>query len=702
MSSPEVSNYRADIDGLRAVAILAVLLFHAFPEQITGGFIGVDVFFVISGYLISTIVFAHFHSGTWRFADFYRRRIKRLFPALIVVLVATLYFGWNALFAEEYMQLGQHVTAGSWFVQNFLLWSEAGYFDVASTLKPLTHLWSLAIEEQFYLVYPALIFLLWRCRSSMFGILMLLFVLSFGYNVYLIDRNEVALFYSPLTRAWELLSGSLLAYGPYLSSHAQNGNVFLRIISRAKILEVQSSVLPASVANNLSSLVGLLLILLGVFGIRDGHNYPGLHAILAVLGAFLLIRAGAASWANKYLLAHPLMVFIGLISYPLYLWHWPVLSYLHILVPDSSPTARFIAVAISVVLAWLTYRLVEIPLRFRKHADRLITGVLCSAMVLISIAGYSVAQFRGIPERPVIAANPVMESGKTLTQPLAHIQKGCGLPEEDVKDFYGCLHDSRGHPKLALYGDSKAGTFAMGLLSRSTPDNAWLFIGGNGPEGGTVPVIDSEFAPYVPYTALTQKAFRAISQNQDIEVVVLYTATRALFQLPDEKSLSQLPDSPWADVAYKGLNKAVELLIQAGKKVVLMVDNPTLPDPKVCIGRVTEFGWLNSALDLRPVSHCQISYDMQLKLSDKYRQVLDKTRSNHPDKIRIFDPTQLLCDMKSRECSSLLNGRLMYSNTDHISEEGGMRIADKLVPFVERFMRNEPTEDQFNLQRFTP
>ncbi len=161
--------YRPDIDGLRAVAILSVVTYHAFPTKLRGGFVGVDMFFVISGFLISTIIFRSLQRGDFSFTEFYAHRIKRIFPALILVLAACYTFGWFALLPDEYKQLGKHMAAGAGFVQNFVIWKEAGYFDTTSELKPLMHLWSLAIEEQFYLLYPVLIWGAWRTGLSVHG-----------------------------------------------------------------------------------------------------------------------------------------------------------------------------------------------------------------------------------------------------------------------------------------------------------------------------------------------------------------------------------------------------------------------------------------------------------------------------------------------------------------------------------------------------
>jgi peptidoglycan/LPS O-acetylase OafA/YrhL len=204
--------YRADIDGLRAIAVLSVVGFHAFPHLIRGGLIGVDIFFVISGFLISTIVFDSLDRKCFSFAEFYSRRIRRIFPALIVVLIASFAFGWFALLADEYKQLGKHIAAGAAFVSNFVFWNESGYFDNAAASKPLLHLWSLGVEEQFYLVWPLLLWVAWQKRFNLLIIAVLVAVISFALNAQGIGKDAVATFYSPQTRFWELMVGSMLAW----------------------------------------------------------------------------------------------------------------------------------------------------------------------------------------------------------------------------------------------------------------------------------------------------------------------------------------------------------------------------------------------------------------------------------------------------------------------------------------------------------
>ena len=206
------SKYRSDIDGIRAIAILSVITFHAFPAWIKGGFVGVDVFFVISGFLISSILFKSMDEGEFSFIDFYVKRIKRIFPALILVLIACFTFGWFALLQNEYKELGKHIAGGAGFISNFVLREEAGYFDIAAELKPLLHLWSLGIEEQFYIVWPFLVFLAWKRRVNFLKITLTILTLSFAINLAIADRLTTTTFYHPITRFWELLIGGFLAY----------------------------------------------------------------------------------------------------------------------------------------------------------------------------------------------------------------------------------------------------------------------------------------------------------------------------------------------------------------------------------------------------------------------------------------------------------------------------------------------------------
>ena len=367
--------YRPDIDGLRAVAILSVVGYHAFPTIVPGGFTGVDVFFVISGYLISTIILQSVAAGTFSLPGFYARRVRRIFPALLLVLAAVFAVGWFTLLADEYAQLGRHIWTSATFITNFALRRESGYFENIAETKPLLHLWSLAIEEQFYLVWPLL---LWAAARFRFGPLALIasaLVVSFAWNVHDIAGQATRTFYWPHTRAWELLCGGLLAW------------TTVAIRPRAS----------AAVSNGLS-LVGVGLLAYGVLRLTALVPFPGAWASVPVVGACCLVAAGPTAWANRALSVKPL-VWVGLISFPLYLWHWPLLSLARII--EGEPPAnsvRAAVVAASFGLAWLTYVGLERPIRTGRSGWGIVTG-LVGAMVVMGAVGYYTSASHGVPSR---------------------------------------------------------------------------------------------------------------------------------------------------------------------------------------------------------------------------------------------------------------------------------------------------------------
>jgi peptidoglycan/LPS O-acetylase OafA/YrhL len=391
--------YRADIDGLRAVAVLAVVGFHAFPNWVKGGLVGVDIFFVISGFLISTIIFDSLERNSFSFLEFYSRRIRRIFPALLLVLIASFSFGWFWLFADEYKQLGKHIAAGAGFVSNFVLWNEIGYFDITADTKPLLHLWSLGIEEQFYIVWPLLLWAAWKTRVNLLTITLLVAIVSFALNINGIGKDAVATFYSPQTRIWELLAGSTLAW---ITLYKQT--TFFKVKHRlyqwiGVVVYAQASEANGKMLRNVQSVFGVLLIGISFLVVTKGKSFPGWLAVLPTLGAVLIISAGTNAWANRTLLSNRVLVWFGLISYPLYLWHWPLLSFARIVESQSpSQEIRIVIVCISILLAWLTYRFIEKPVRFRLQGKSR-TVILASLMVMIGCIGYNTYDRGGLPFR---------------------------------------------------------------------------------------------------------------------------------------------------------------------------------------------------------------------------------------------------------------------------------------------------------------
>lgn len=384
--------YRADIDGLRAVAVVPVVAFHAFPGWMKGGFIGVDVFFVISGFLISTIIFENLERGSFSFAAFYARRIRRIFPALLVVLSACLVGGWLLLLPDELNQLGTHVAAGAGFVANFAFWGEAGYFDNSADTKPLLHLWSLGIEEQFYLVWPCLAWLAWKCRFHPVILAAALALASFQLNLQGVRQDAVATFYAPQTRFWELLCGSVLAW--LAMSRRAAAAAAPAAGARPPAAQVPWVARHARQAlPQLLSVLGALLLAYGLATITKDTDFPGAWALVPAVGAALVIAAGPGAWINRHLLSSRLAVWLGLISFPLYLWHWPLLSFARIVESGAaSRDLRIAAVALAVLLAWLTARHIERPFRAGDDGAWRRVAALSGAMVAVGLAGFAVSR----------------------------------------------------------------------------------------------------------------------------------------------------------------------------------------------------------------------------------------------------------------------------------------------------------------------
>lgn len=383
-ASPEshVEGYRPDVDGLRAIAILVVVVFHAFPKLLPGGFVGVDIFFVISGFLISGIILKALANGRFRFADFYARRTRRIFPSLVVVLLFASAVGWVALLPLEYALLGKHVGGGALFAQNVLLWGEAGYFDTASELKPLMHLWSLAVEEQFYLLYPLLLWAAHRLRLGALTIITAVATASFFIGVARLEEHPVEVFFLSHTRFWELMIGGALA-----ELHLSHGERMKRW-------------LPAGgLRTQVAAVTGLVLALGSAWALSAEQPFPGVRALAPTVGAALMIAAGPSAWVNRRVLASRPMVFLGLISYPLYLWHWPLLSFAAMVTHGVSGWVRGGLVAAAVVLAWATRQFVERPFRFSPTASRGRVPVLLGAMAATAALGIAVLVKEGVPSR---------------------------------------------------------------------------------------------------------------------------------------------------------------------------------------------------------------------------------------------------------------------------------------------------------------
>jgi peptidoglycan/LPS O-acetylase OafA/YrhL len=493
-------SYRPDIDGLRAIAVLLVVIHHAFPEILPSGFIGVDLFFVISGFLITTIIFQGLENNTFSFLDFYVRRIKRIFPALILILVSCLVYGWFSFFPADYKQLGKHTLAGATFLSNFAFWYESGYFDGDSKLKPLLHLWSLGIEEQYYIFWPLIAWLAWKKNINLLKLCLALLVLSFATNLFMVRSNLVSAFFSPASRFWELLIGSVLAYVRLNNQNTDNAT-----------------------RNNLLAWLGLGLLGIGIALINPARRYPGFWALLPELSAYFIISAGPQAWVNRVFLSNLLFRWIGLISYPLYLWHWPLLVFAkQSSAQQPSVQLLLIVVATSIALAWLTYFLVERPIRFGKGDARRKALFLSVLMVVIAYLGFNIYKRDGLGFRMPPALQKIASFSNDYYKD-SNFECLIGVTDATSENPSQCFKNvgnanalAKTNKSILLWGDSYAWAIYAGINKVAAPHaNVYLMS-----KAGCPPILADERLKANNCNAQNARVIDAI-KNEKYDQVVL-------------------------------------------------------------------------------------------------------------------------------------------------------------------------------------
>ncbi len=444
--------YRPDIDGLRAIAVSIVVLVHAFPEWFRGGFIGVDVFFVISGFLISSLILKDLEAGTFTFSKFYSQRFRRIAPALTVILLASWLVGRFTLLADEFRALGRDIAAGATYTSNLFYWKDSDYFDSEAKYKPLLHLWSLAVEEQFYLVWPFLLLVFFN-RGRIGRLLVTLTLVSLSLSLTRTNSFQSEAFYLLPHRFWELLAGAALAYWK-----PSPGNL---------------------TTQNVRSAVGILALIFGVLVINDTRIFPGAWALLPVLSAVLILSSPNA-WLNRKVLSNPLFVGVGLISYPLYLWHWPLLSFARIS-RSSEGINHFETIGlifVAFVLAWSTFRFVEQPIRnfsFRglksvRDQKKCLVTALASIALLLAVG---VATEKSLLFSPF--QRQTAEFTETYSNYTSHFQElirasKCHLESNAPEEFDSTCYKTNSKRNIVLWGDSHAAQLYPGLR-KLVPDD---------------------------------------------------------------------------------------------------------------------------------------------------------------------------------------------------------------------------------------
>ena len=653
--------YRPDIDGLRAFAVLAVVGFHTFPESIRAGFIGVDIFFVISGYLICANIFQSLEKGTFSFSDFYGRRVRRIFPALILVLLSCLVVGWVYFLTNEYGQLGKHLAAGSGFISNLVFWNEVGYFDNAADTKPLLHLWSLGIEEQFYIFWPILLWISWRRRFNLLLFTILVALVSFYLNLSSIIQNPIAAFYSPLTRFWELLIGSLLAYVLFYKE-----NITLKHVDKFKnlFLNLSQAKRYKVALINIASLTGVLLIAYGFRRINNEQPYPGPWALLPVLGAALIITAGQNAYFNRVILSNKIAVSIGLISFPLYLWHWPLLSFNRIISGEQHPTVTSLLtiLALSILLSWITYRFVETPLRGIRMSRKAIAPLVC-CMSLVGIAGYAIFLMGGAPIRLNLISKIHNNEIRKVSNAW-HFQK---YPDPESYGFYkdrkfGFYRIGQESSKAILFvGDSHSqqyistiGTLHQEIKKLNLSGTSTMFA----LEGGFPPKIEPKVISDPTISTVIFSYYWAYRYgSQKVNQAVRCCGGGKNYVVANTKFIPPL-SSAEMDKVDQDLKELILKLHAAGKKVYLVLDNPFGEelDPHAMLDR----SWLG--ISIKPIIDLEKGQVQSRAepIRSRIIKIAKETRS------RVIDPIHHLCT--ETICPAFSdNGELLYKDYDHLS-----------------------------------
>lgn len=648
--------YRPDIDGLRAIAIGTVVFYHAFPSALPGGFIGVDIFFIISGFLISSIIFVQMAKGRFSFREFYVRRVCRIFPALAVVLFLTMAAGWLWLLSSDWQRLGEHVRGGAFFMANFVLAGEAGYFDQAAELKPLLHLWSLAIEEQFYLAWPLLAFVAYRFRFALPLLIVIALAASFGFNVARIANKPVATFFLPGTRVWELLVGCLLAYRAHFPTNGLG-----RVIALGE----------AKVPVNVRAACGLALIVIGLVVINKQQLFPGWWALFPTLGAALLISAGPTAYINRLLLAHRLMIFIGLISYPLYLWHWPMLSLATIYVGGvPSVEIRAALVVASIAAAAATYYFLERPIRFGAVPRRKAAVILVTICLMIGGAGHLTAK-AVIPSHassygtdPIAAAagewqypTPILAAETYRRHKLLKMSNTTG-PEGVL--FLGDSNMEQYWPRIEVLGQRPD------IVARKTI----YFL----TFGGCPPLPDVTEVNH-PYCAGFVDAGLELVRERDIKTVVVgahwwsYFTQQAVYEYKGQR----LTSAEGGDKSLDAFVGMVRTWIAEGRKVYVVLNIPygNQMDPKNMIRRhLTSF-----EVTSRPVMLANLQ--KQVEFTRRMRLALEAVGAE------TIDPLAYLCD-KDGICPTVTReGEPIYKDAGHLRPT----YVRSQVTFVDRLLQ---------------
>ncbi len=663
-SRPQHASYRPEIDGLRAVAVVPVILSHAHVAALAGGFVGVDVFFVISGYLITGIIRREIEAGRFSLAGFYERRARRILPALTLVALATVPFAWAWLMPGELRDFFASLVAVFLFVSNHHFADETGYFAATAEVKPLLHTWSLAVEEQFYLLFPPLLLLLSRLpRRAIPVALGALAAASLGISIWAVAAFPESAYFLLPTRAWELIAGALLA----------------RPATPTRV--------PPLLAEAAAAL-GLVLVAFAIVTFDTTTPYPGLRALVPVIGTALVIACARPPTLVARLLALPPLVGIGLVSYSAYLWYQPVFALARTRFLDGPPPSLYAGlVPLIFALAWLSWRFVERPFRDRAWLARrtVLAGALALSATFVTLG--TIAGRAGLSEaRLTGAARQVLAWGRAGNP---RTDACMARPEKYIPPAASCVYGSAGPARIALMGDSHADAIAHRLgaaLARHGEALRELTYGACAPAPGF-----HLYGSRGVCARYNREAQNFVLSPAGPDIVILFARwawylegrpfdngeggvekAPTVYALPLGQSGDYVDDPERIATVGRIFRAAVETLLAHGKRVVLVYPVP-------------EAGWnvpLHLARELEqgrtravPLS---VSYEVVRARLRNARVELDRL-PDHPRVIRLR-PESLFCDtLLPGRCVVQMNGRPLYRDEDHLNDFGAAILARAIV-----------------------
>ena len=662
--------YRPDIDGLRAIAVLPVFFFHVGVSGFSGGFVGVDIFFVISGFLITSIVVKDLRAGTFSFLHFYERRIRRIFPALFTVLGFSFVAASLLFLPQDFQNFSQSLAAASLSLSNFLYWQEAGYFDGPAEIKPLLHTWSLAVEEQYYVVFPLMLWVFYHYGSHRFFVRLYIFgVLSFILSLWGVYNAPSATFYLIHTRAWELFLGGVLALRP------------LPLFTYHRI-------------NDALALVGMGLIVFSVMFYDRFMPFPGAAALIPCFGAGLIIHCGRdeKSWLASVLSWKP-FVFTGLISYSLYLWHWPLIIFAkYYLMRPLTAFEIFLIIVLSFGLSVFSWRFIEKPCRNQTFIHSRLS-IFISAALLIAIAvslGALGHLTKGLPQRlPKIVAEMSSKAyeDRILALPDRHHCLGSPQKNKDIitrvdQDDLCLLGQSKNPPRFLLWGDSHAEAIRSVFIDEAQRLGvSGVFAGYSAcpPALGIVPYD----RPNSQCKAFNQAVLHYLERHSSIRHVVMHV--RWPFYI-EESYYKQESGKPLRfarkrsitneEVLQEKMAQTIETLQARGIQVYLWAGTPEIGiDVSNAMAKKAFYG---HSLDLNAViAPSRSEFDERQARSMMFLEAMSQ-RYN----LTLYKPHKFLCN--ERLCPVIDgNGQPLYRDDDHVSVHGVALIQ----PLVRKFLK---------------